>query len=109
MGFMSLCPGNRLEHFKGYLFGEVTLSAFIFASLLDRDQLIKQRIGCCRSKFFPLQVDSVLEGLIIQVSKLEVTKLSPFVKGRKIWRIHMHTWLREIAIILKYLPFFARA
>ena len=51
---------------------------FIFPFLLNRGQLLKERICSSRSKFFPLRVDLILEGHIKQTETYE--SCSPFVK-----------------------------
>ena len=42
---------------KGHIFRGSNSAIFIFAFLLTRDQLLKERICSGRSKFFPLRVD----------------------------------------------------
>ena len=56
--------------------GEVTLT-IIFASHLIRCHLIKKRIW---SKLFPLRVDPILKGRIVQESKQEATEVVPLCK-----------------------------
>ena len=52
----------------------------IFGALLNRWQLLKERICFCRSKFFPLRVDPLLEGLHPPGKQGRVTKVVPFIK-----------------------------
>ena len=47
-----------LYSFRGY-----NSASFLFAILLNGNQILKERICSSRSKFFPLRVDSLLEGL----------------------------------------------
>ena len=47
----------------GYTFRESNASILIFASVINEVQLLKKRICSCRSKFFPLRVETILEGL----------------------------------------------
>ena len=54
--------GNNLRCI-GTHSGEVTLVIYIFASLLKRGLLSKERICSSWTKFFPLRVNSSLEGL----------------------------------------------
>ena len=48
---------------KRYTFRDNNSSIFFLASLLNRDQLLKERICSSRSKFFSLRVDPILEAL----------------------------------------------
>ena len=48
----------------------------IFASLLSKGQLLKERICSSRSKFLPLRVDSIFKSYLMQRSKQEVTQLN---------------------------------
>ena len=48
---------------NGYIFRGSNSAIFIFASFLNGGQLLKERICSYRSKFFPLRVDTILEGV----------------------------------------------
>ena len=69
------CHLGKGDNFIRILFAEnrdireATLLFPIFASHLIRDQLFKKRICSLRSKFFPLRVDPILKGCIVQGSK----------------------------------------
>ena len=69
---------------NGYTFKGSNCYIFIFASLLNTGQLLKERICSPRSKFFPLRVDHILEGLGRASSSREAEKKSqklfPFVE-----------------------------
>ena len=48
---------------KGYIFRGRNSAIFIFSSLINIGQLLKEIICSSRSKFFPLRVDPFLGGL----------------------------------------------
>ena len=62
---------------------------FMFASLFNKGQLLKERISFSRSKFFPLQsrtkFGTAWKGFVIQRIIQEVRKLFPSVKK---WRVN---------------------
>ena len=71
----------------GYTIRGSNSAIFIFASLLNGGQLIKERICSNRSKFFPLRVDPLLDGFILSGRKQEVIKVVPLRKAsRKAWK-----------------------
>ena len=55
---------------------------FIFASLLNGDQLLKERICSSRSTFFPLREDPIWEGLVLSGLKRKSQK------GRRILAVY---------------------
>ena len=64
---------------------------FIFAFLLNGDQLLKNRICSSRSKFFSLKVDPFLKGVIAQGCKQEVTKVASLEKiAPTFGSVHIH-------------------
>ena len=54
------------------------LFLYMYASLLSRNQLLKERICSYESKFSPLRVDPLWKGVV-----LEVTKVVFLVKWRE--------------------------
>lgn len=54
-------------------FGKKQLCHFLFVSLLNRDQLLYKKPTPIGVTSFPLRVDTILEGTLIQGSKHEVT------------------------------------
>ena len=65
---------------KWVYFGEITSAVLIFASLLNSDQLLEERICSSGRKFIHLSVDLFHEEFRLEKANRKPLKLFPFVK-----------------------------
>ena len=73
----------------------------MFASLLNGYQFLKERFCSPGSKFFPLSIDPLLEGLSIQRNKQEVVEVVPLSEnGGKTWQCTLTPHLRTGMYVL---------
>ena len=76
-----ICSWNVQSKVNGYSFRVSNPAIFSFAFLLNGNRLLKGRICSCRSKFFPLSVDPVLEGSRSPVKQMDHRNCTRFFKS----------------------------
>ena len=64
----------------GYIFKGSNSAMSIFDSILNWGQLLKEKICSCRSNFFPLRVDPILEGLCCYYKQTRIPILKKLEK-----------------------------